>query len=75
LYLEHGTEQIESLCLKKNMLQASVSSLLTIEGKIFFSIIAQRLSTYLLKNGFIDTSVQKAGIQGCASIAWTERKH
>jgi len=39
-------------------------SLLNIEDKIFFSIIAQRLSTCLLKNGFIDTSVQKAGIPG-----------
>ena len=39
-------------------------SLLNVEGKIFFSIIAQRLSTYLLKNCFIDTSIQKAGIPG-----------
>jgi len=38
--------------------------LFNVEGKIFFSIIAQRLSTYLLKNGFIDTSIQKAGIPG-----------
>jgi len=30
-------------------------SLLNVKGKIFFSIIAQRLSPYLLKNGFIDT--------------------
>jgi len=39
-------------------------SLLNAEGKIFFSIIAQRLSTYLLKNDFIDNLVQKAGIPG-----------
>jgi len=39
-------------------------SLLNVEVKIFFRIIAQRLSTYLLKNGFIDTSVLKAGIPG-----------
>ena len=39
-------------------------SLLNVEGKIFFSIIAQRLSTYLLKNCFIDASVQKPGIPG-----------
>jgi len=37
--------------------------LLNVDGKIF-SIIVKRLSTYLLKNGFIDTSVQKAGIPG-----------
>jgi len=40
-------------------------SLLNIEGKILFSFIAQRFSIInLLKNGFTDTSVQKAGISG-----------
>ena len=39
-------------------------SLLNVEGKIFFSVIAQRLSTYLERNKYIDTSVQKAGIPG-----------
>ncbi len=38
--------------------------LLNAEGKIFFSMIAQRLSTYLEKNKYIDTAVQKAGIPG-----------
>lgn len=38
--------------------------LFNVEGKIFFSVIAQRLSTYLEKNTYIDTSVQKAGIPG-----------
>ncbi len=38
--------------------------LLNVEGKIFFSMIAQRLSTYLEKNKHIDTVVQKAGIPG-----------
>lgn len=38
--------------------------LLNVEGKIFFSVIARRLSTYLEKNKYIDTSVQKAGIPG-----------
>ena len=35
-----------------------------VEGKIFFGIIAQRLTRFLLDNGFINTSVQKAGIPG-----------
>ena len=39
-------------------------SLLNVEGKIFFSVVAQRLSAFLLKNNFVDTSVQKAGIGG-----------
>lgn len=38
--------------------------LLNVEGKIFFSVIAQRLSTYLERNKYVDTSVQKAGIPG-----------
>lgn len=49
---------------------------LNVEGKIFFSVLAQRLSTFLQRNNYIDTSVQKAGIQGFsgslehASIIW-----
>ena len=39
-------------------------SLLNVEGKIFFSIIAQRLSSYLERNNLVDTEVQKAGIPG-----------
>ena len=39
-------------------------SLLNVEGKIFFSVLAQRLSIYLEKNKYVDTSVQKAGIPG-----------
>jgi len=32
-------------------------SLLNVEGKIFFSIVAQTLSSYLQRNHLIDTSV------------------
>ncbi|KAK0139173.1 Retrovirus-related Pol polyprotein from type-2 retrotransposable element R2DM [Merluccius polli] len=39
-------------------------SLLNVEGKIFFSVVTQRLSVFLQKNNFVDTSVQKAGISG-----------
>ncbi|KAL7833600.1 hypothetical protein AOLI_G00285600 [Acnodon oligacanthus] len=38
--------------------------LLNVEGKIFFRVIAERLSTYLEKNKYVDTSVQKGGIPG-----------
>ena len=41
-------------------------SLLNVEGKIFFSVLAQRMSRYLLSNGLIDTGTQKAGISGFA---------
>lgn len=38
--------------------------LLNVEGKTFFSVIAQRLSAYLEKNKYVDTYIQKAGIPG-----------
>ena len=38
--------------------------LLNVEGKIFFSVVAQRLSAFLQRNNYVDTSVQKAGISG-----------
>ena len=43
------------------------------ESKIFFSILSRCLSKYLLKNNYIDTSVQKGGIPGfpgCLEHTW-----
>ena len=40
--------------------------LLNVGGKIFFSVVAQRLASYLERNSLIDTTVQKAGIPGFA---------
>ena len=39
-------------------------SLLNVEGKVNFSIIARRLGNYVLRNKYIDTSIQKGGIPG-----------
>ncbi len=39
-------------------------SLLNVEGKIFFSIVAQRVTRYLEENRLVDTTVQKAGLPG-----------
>lgn len=39
-------------------------SLLNVDGKIFFAVIARRLTSFVQANGFIDTSIQKAGIPG-----------
>ncbi|KAK0156469.1 hypothetical protein N1851_000237 [Merluccius polli] len=39
-------------------------ALLNVEGKIFFSVLARRMTNYLLGNGYIDTSCQKAGVPG-----------
>ncbi|XP_059199347.1 uncharacterized protein LOC131979398 [Centropristis striata] len=48
----------------ENIDQFRVISLLSVESKIFFSIVAKRLSNFLLGNKYIDTSVQKGGIPG-----------
>lgn len=40
-------------------------SLLDVEGRIFYSVIAKRLTIYLLANKYVDTSVQKRGVPGC----------
>jgi Reverse transcriptase (RNA-dependent DNA polymerase) len=39
-------------------------ALMNVEGKIFFSVLAKRVSTFVLENGYIDTTIQKAGIPG-----------
>ena len=39
-------------------------SLLNIEGKIFFAVLARRITSFALQNKYINTSVQKAGIPG-----------
>ena len=41
-------------------------SLLNVEGKIFFSVMAARLTKYLMENKYLDVSVQKGGIPGVA---------
>ncbi|XP_076860736.1 uncharacterized protein LOC143513938 [Brachyhypopomus gauderio] len=47
-----------------NISQFRTISLLSVEGKIFFKVLANRLTEYLLKNSYIDTSVQKGGVPG-----------
>lgn len=44
--------------------QFRMMSLLSVEEKIFFSVMATRLTEYFLENKYIDTSVQKGGIPG-----------
>ncbi|KAI8485265.1 hypothetical protein Bbelb_370120 [Branchiostoma belcheri] len=53
-------------------------SLLNVEGKLFFTVLAKRLPSYLISNNLIDTEIQKAGIPGfpgCtehASTIWNQ---
>lgn len=44
--------------------QFRIISLLSVKGKIFFKTVSQRLMKFLLKNSYIDTSVQKGGVLG-----------
>ncbi len=46
----------------KDISQFRKIALLNIEGKILFSVLARRMTTYLLENGYIDTNCQKAGV-------------
>lgn len=39
-------------------------SLLNVEGKIFLALVARRITSFLMKNSYIDTSIQKGGIPG-----------
>ena len=39
-------------------------SLLNVEGKVFLAVLAKRLTSYLIRNKYIDTSVQKGGMPG-----------
>lgn len=48
--------------------QFGTISLLNVEGKVFFAVLAKRLTAYMVENKYIDTAVQKGGIpgfQGC----------
>jgi hypothetical protein len=39
-------------------------SLLNVDGKIFFGVMAKRLTDFVIRNALIDVSVQKAGVPG-----------
>ena len=39
-------------------------SLLNVEGKIFWKLKANKITEYIMKNQFIDSSIQKGGIPG-----------
>lgn len=47
-----------------NISQFRTIALLDVEGKIFFSVLARRLASFLSNNCYIDTSCQKAGLPG-----------
>ena len=64
----------------RNISQFRGIALLNVEGKMFFSVVAKRMTSYLLENSYIDTSCQKAGIPGfcgCvehSSMIWDQIK-
>ena len=48
----------------QNFSQFRGIALLNVEGKIVFSILARRMTSYLLVNKYVNTSCQKAGVPG-----------
>ncbi|KAJ8375377.1 hypothetical protein SKAU_G00059570 [Synaphobranchus kaupii] len=48
----------------RNITQFRGIALLDVEGKIFFAVVARRMTSYFLSNNYIDTSCQKAGVPG-----------
>ena len=50
----------------RHIKQFRTISLLSVEGKIFFSLMSQRMTAYILENNYLDVSVQKGGIPGFA---------
>lgn len=40
----------------------------SVEGKIFCSVVVQRLTAYLLTKSLVDTTVQKRGVSGLVGI-------
>ncbi|XP_052271949.1 uncharacterized protein LOC127872660 [Dreissena polymorpha] len=48
----------------KTVNQFRTISLLNVDGKIFFAILARRLTSFLTGNAYINTSVQKGGVPG-----------
>ena len=48
----------------KVITQFRTISLLNVEGKIFFSVLAKRLTKFMTDNNYVDTFVQKGGISG-----------
>ena len=48
----------------KEISQFRPISLLNVEGKLFFGVLARRVRTYQSDNEYVNTSVQKGGIQG-----------
>ena len=48
----------------KDITQFRTISLLNVEGNLFFSVLAKRLTRFMTDNNYVDTSVQKGGISG-----------
>ena len=64
--VENSVEKCEDSCMlvSKDIKQFCTISLLNIEGKISFSVLAGRMTAYKTANEYINTSVQKGGVPG-----------
>ena len=50
-------------------------SILNVDGKVFFGILAWRVISFVQKNGYVDESVQKAGIPGIPGCVCNLGRH
>ncbi len=62
-------QKAEGCFVSKEEASVSISqfktiSLLSAECKIFFSVLEKRMSTYMIDNGYVNTSIQKGRIPG-----------
>jgi hypothetical protein len=48
----------------ENSSQFRTISFLSVEDKIFFSIVVKRISAFVTENDYVNTAVQKGGISG-----------
>ena len=70
MYHHAGSKQRDVLSKKKerspieHITQFRTISLLNVEGKIFFSVMARPVKSYMTENSYADATVQKGGVHG-----------
>ena len=61
-------QQAQGCFIAKEESRKTTISLLNVEGKIFFSVLSRRMTSYMTGNSYVDTFVQKGGVprfSGC----------
>jgi hypothetical protein len=50
--------------IRQEIKQFRTISFLNVEGKTFFAVLVRRVTSYIISNRYVDTSIQKGGIPG-----------